>query len=110
LTGQTSELAIIVSTLAIAGLFAPLRRRIQDIIDRRFYRRKYDAEQVLAGFAEMCRDETDLGRLTGELLRVIQETMQPAHLSLWLREPNAKRDFYAGLHTSMPVTRSKAAS
>jgi hypothetical protein len=99
LTGQTSELAIIVSTLTIAGLFAPLRRRIQDVIDRRFYRRKYDTEQVLAapstslraGFAETCRDETDLGRLTGELLRVIQETMQPAHVSLWLKPAAGRR-------------------
>jgi hypothetical protein len=61
LTSQGAQVAIVASTLAIAGRFAPLRWRIQDVIDRCFYRRKYDAEQVLAGFAETCRDETDLG-------------------------------------------------
>ncbi|MDQ4077601.1 MAG: hypothetical protein M3220_15310 [Chloroflexota bacterium] len=85
LTGQTSNLAIIASTLTIAALFNPLRRRIQAFIDRRFYRRKYDAEQVLAAFGQVVRDEVDLDTLTGELVRVIEETMQPAHISLWLR-------------------------
>jgi hypothetical protein len=85
LTGE-SNLATILSTLLIAALFLPLRRRVQNAIDRRFYRRKYNAEQVLAQFAATARDETDLDRLTAELLRVIQETMQPEHVSLWLRD------------------------
>jgi hypothetical protein len=85
LTGNTSTLATILSTLLIAALFLPLRRRIQDLIDRRFYRRKYDAEQVLARFAATARDETDLDALTGELLAVIRETMQPESVTLWLR-------------------------
>jgi len=85
LTGQGSTLATILSTLLIAALFLPLRRRVQDLIDRRFYRRKYDAAKVMEGFAATARDETDLDRLTAELVRVIQETMQPTHVSVWLR-------------------------
>ena len=86
LTGVAqSPLVVVVSTLMIAALFTPLRRRIQDAIDRRFFRKKYDAQQVLAQFALTARDETDLDALTVELVRVVQETLQPEHVSVRLR-------------------------
>jgi hypothetical protein len=83
--GDSNQLAVVASTLLIAALFGPLRRRVQSFIDRRFYRRKYDARRTLAAFSTRLRAVSDLDGLNGELLAVVRETVQPEHASLWLR-------------------------
>src|SRR6266852_1956459 len=106
LISQTNDVAIVVSTLAIAALFQPLRQRVQRIVDRRFYRSKYDAASTIAAFSATLRGEIDLNTLSEQLVAVVQETMQPAHVSLWLQQHNHQaQQQYGGL-----VIAEKAAS
>jgi hypothetical protein len=90
LTGQGAQLAVVASTLLIAALFNPVRHRTQSLVDRRFYRGKYDAERVLTTFSGTLRDETDLDRLSEDLLDVVRETVQPEQVSLWLKPLDEK--------------------
>jgi hypothetical protein len=86
ITGVGNDLAVVATTLLVAAIFLPLRQRVQGFIDRRFYRRKYDAARTIVAFGEYVRDEVELDRLAGRLVDVVDETMRPAYVSLWLRE------------------------
>src|SRR5207247_1257416 len=104
LISQDNSVAIVISTLAIAALFQPLRQRMQRLIDRRFYRRKYDAAKIVAAFSTTLRQEVELGQLHEHLLAVVQEAMQPAHSSLWLRPPAHDGQRQAPWRATPPVS------
>ena len=86
ISGEQSSLAIALSTLAIAALFNPLRKRVQSFIDRRFYRRKYNAQQILESFSASARNEVELSRLSSELVRAASDTLKPDKVSLWIKK------------------------
>ncbi len=96
LSGQQSAVAVVISTLVIAALFTPLRHRIQNDIDRRFYRRKYDAEKIVAAFGAGLREQVDIQQLNERLLSVVEETLQPESLSLWIKKRESKTRFGGG--------------
>ena len=109
LIGQVfnSDIAIVISTLVIAALFQPLRRRIQTLIDHRFYRRKYDAAQTVAAFSATLRHELDLNQLSEQLVTVVGETMRPTHISLWLRKLRQEGTYQAWVSTPMSSPREE---
>src|SRR5207302_1259336 len=104
LINQDNAIAIVVSTLAIATLFQPLRQRIQAIIDRRFYRRKYDAAKTLAAFSATLRNEVDLDQLRKDVVAVVEETMQPTFVSLWLRPAKPDRKWQTTWRSTPPAS------